>query len=200
VPISLALALASIGLLPGCGREHGGSSGGGDSGRSVDAPENRDDGDASAGDQLGGPGEAAARNYGIVVIQSGMLVEYREGVQAYARGPEDRTELDLFGAVTTADGSVDEITIAVAPHPRPGTYACLKGAVQITVRWLYASGAVFNLYDTYTRPGGQCSITLTEVGGGVGADFAGTFSGLLWDVNGGRLVLKDGRFRGRFAN
>jgi hypothetical protein len=57
------------------------------------------------------------------------------------------------------------------------------------------------IYESRNTPGGpDCQITLTEVGGGAGADIAGTFEGWTHDINGGRMRLQNGRFRARFEN
>jgi hypothetical protein len=51
-------------------------------------------------------------------------------------------------------------------------------------------------YDTYTRSGGSCSVTVTEVGSGAGSRFAGTFSGTLLGALSGGFDVKNGSFLG----
>ena len=63
------------------------------------------------------------------------------------------------------------------------------------MRWYTGDGTLFNTYDN-THPQSTCMIALTEIGAGPGSDLAGTFDGLIHDVNGGRLGVHNGTFRG----
>jgi len=136
----------------------------------------------------GAGGSAIASDLGIVVTIGNAVTEYRKDPFAYAGRPP---LLEIW-ALHATEGT---FRIVVAPENGStivpgGTYACRTGGTYLS---LMKGGMQ---YDTYTRSGGSCSVTVTEVGSGAGSRFAGTFSGTLLGALSGGFEVKNGSFLG----
>jgi hypothetical protein len=136
----------------------------------------------------GSAGGSVAGDLGIVVTIGTAVTEYRKDPFAYAGRPPI---LEIL-ALHETEGS---FRIVVVPDTGStivpgGTYACRTGGTYLSL----IKGST--QYDTYTRPGASCTVTVTEVGSGAGGRFAGTFRGTLLGPLSGGFGVENGSFLG----
>jgi hypothetical protein len=165
----------------------------GDGGSPGDAAVDRGGVDAEGGTGAGGGGTGGGNYLVVTAATVGEIAEYQE-VLISARQTRNGTEVSIVGMKTGEDGKAGYFGIHLAPPPRPGAYRCDEQSIYISTLQLCCPF----VYDS--RNGGDCSITFEEVGSGPSGEVSGTFSGILYDDYGGRLVLKDGSFRGKYAD
>jgi len=137
----------------------------------------------------GGAGELP---YGLYVNATTVstMTDYPD-VTASLREVTGGTELEIEGTVTNAAGTQGYLRIQLGSNPVPGTHPCSESVFVTTLQLCCPP-----VYDSRNEPiDPDCSVTLREVGSAPGTDVAGTFSAVTHDENGGRMFLRDGRFR-----
>lgn len=201
VTFGAALSLLLITMAAGCeSSAPGGGGTGGNSARGTGgAVAGSGGGPGTGGIGAGGAGNGSAiggaaggslpEEPGIVVTIGSEVTEFRKQPFAYAGRPP---LLEIFAGT---DGGSSGFRISVAP-PNGSTimsgqtYVCRTG---FSFMSLTRPG---KQYDTYTKPGGSCTVTVTEAGPGAGARFSGTFSGTLIGTDTGEVQVSSGSFLG----
>ena len=94
------------------------------------------------------------------------------------------------------------LRVVIIPQPLSqianGTYECSVGHSYVSLTNYVTSSQA---YDTYSKPGGKCTITITEAGSAPGDRFSGTFSATLQATAGvGQMAITGGQFLGILSN
>ena len=186
--------LVLMAIAAGCGSNAavaggtGGASGGGTGGAGGNAGAGGDAAGPAGGNNGNGSGGAAGAEQGIVATIGTNVTEFRREPFAYAGRPP----LLEISAGSPADGG---FRISVAPDngttiTAGQTYVCRKGFT------FMSHTRTAKQYDTYTKAGGSCTVTVTEAGSSAGSRFAGTFSGKLIGTDTGEIQVSNGSFLG----
>ena len=183
--------------VPNSGGSSGTSSGGTSSG-GTSSGGTSSGGTSSGGTSNGGTSSGGASNdlgcggyYSMSVnVQAATgATEYNDLVVARIRDIEGQRELEVYGEISDEGGTVSTIRLVVAPYADAGTYTCSSGSATITT----VQQCCPNEYDTRNMPIDECTIAVAGLGDR-GQTVVGTFEGIPHDENGGRMVLRDGRF------
>jgi hypothetical protein len=194
----VSLLVMAVAVAVGCGSGVSGASGsaghgGGDAGGGAGGASASNGGGGGNGAGRGGAGGGLVMdNQGIVVTVGTEVTEYHKNLLAYGGRPPS---MEIFAVSDTAG----TLRIVVGPDfgrtiVSGGTYPCHPGFTFLTLM-----SASSKQYDTYTKSGGSCTVTVTEAGPGVGDRFSGTFSGTLIGSEGDALELGEGSFLGVLA-
>ncbi len=107
-------------------------------------------------------------------------------------GVPDGNDRVIMATVMGDSGEQGYSKIRLPETAAVGTYTCDNDSTEITT---HLTCCPFTYFSTNTAPR-DCSVTFSEV---TDSTLVGTFEGLLYDDNGGRLVLREGRFELRVA-
>jgi hypothetical protein len=174
---------ASGGTASGGGAASGGAANGGATGGVTSG------GTASGGSPTGGVvGCGGFYSMTVNALSGDGAIEYA-GADAVFRDVDFLRELEIMGVIDGEGGIYGYTRLVVRPYDGAGTYNCSNGAATITT----LQQCCANEYDTRNMPLDECTIVVAGIAG-QGQEIVGTFEGIPHDENGGRMVLRDGRF------